>query len=142
MEQSSVVRATLVVALAALLEAILGPYLTFGWISPKLMVLGVVFAVAPRRALRGRRFKRATRWAPRSARRRRPSQGSREGAAGPGRRDLGGGLRPDLPDGAQPRRASSPCVRRVRRGGLDPGRRAQRPPRLYRRRVVGAHRPP
>src|ERR687898_2602587 len=46
MEQSSVVRATLVVALAALLEAILGPYLTFGWISPKLMVLGVVFAVA------------------------------------------------------------------------------------------------
>ena len=51
MEQSSVVRATLVVALAALLEAILGPYLTFGWISPKLMVLGVVFAVAPLRDL-------------------------------------------------------------------------------------------
>ena len=51
MEQSSVVRATLVVALAALLEAILGSYLTFGWISPKLMVLGVVFAVAPLRDL-------------------------------------------------------------------------------------------
>ncbi len=51
MEQSSVVRATLVVALAALLEAILSPYLTFGWISPKLMVLGVVFAVAPLRDL-------------------------------------------------------------------------------------------
>src|SRR5918999_1787182 len=51
MEQASVVRATLVVASAALLEAILGPYLTFGWISPKLMVLGVVFAVAPLRDL-------------------------------------------------------------------------------------------
>jgi len=51
MEQFSVVRATLVVALAALLEAILGPYLTLGWVSPKLMVLGVVFAVAPLRDL-------------------------------------------------------------------------------------------
>ena len=51
MEQASVVRASLVVAAAALLEAILGPYLTFGWISPKLMVLGVVFSVAPLRDL-------------------------------------------------------------------------------------------
>jgi rod shape-determining protein MreD len=51
MEQSSIVRAALIVALTALLEAILGPYLTFGWISPKLMVLGVVFAVAPLRDL-------------------------------------------------------------------------------------------
>ena len=51
MEQASIVRATLVVASAALLEAILGPYLTLGWISPKLMVLGVVFAVAPLRDL-------------------------------------------------------------------------------------------
>ena len=51
MEQASVVRASLLVAAAALLEAVLGPYLTFGWISPKLMVLGVVFAVAPLRDL-------------------------------------------------------------------------------------------
>ena len=51
MEQSSIVRTALVVALTALLAAILGPYLTFGWISPKLMVLGVVFAVAPLRDL-------------------------------------------------------------------------------------------
>ncbi len=51
MEQNSVVRATLVVAAAALLDAVLGPYLTFGWISPKFMVLGVVFAVAPLRDL-------------------------------------------------------------------------------------------
>jgi rod shape-determining protein MreD len=50
-EQSSIARTALVVALTALLEAILGPYLTFGWISPKLMVLGVVFAVAPLREL-------------------------------------------------------------------------------------------
>ncbi len=51
MEQTSVVRAALIVALAALLEAILGPYLTFGWISPKLMVFGIVFAVAQLRDL-------------------------------------------------------------------------------------------
>ena len=51
MEQASVVRASLAVAAAALLEAVLGPYLTFGWISPKLMVLGVVFAAAPLRDL-------------------------------------------------------------------------------------------
>jgi rod shape-determining protein MreD len=51
MEQPSVVKAALVVALAALVEAILGSYLTFGWISPKLTVLGIVFAVAPLRDL-------------------------------------------------------------------------------------------
>jgi rod shape-determining protein MreD len=51
MEQTSVVRATLFVALAVLLDAVLGPYLTFGWISPKLTVLGVVFAVASLRDL-------------------------------------------------------------------------------------------
>src|SRR5215212_3563820 len=51
MEQSSVVRAALIVALAALLDVVLGPYLIFGWISPKLTLLGVVFAVAPLRDL-------------------------------------------------------------------------------------------
>jgi rod shape-determining protein MreD len=51
MEQTSVVRAALIVALAALLDAVLGPYLIFGWISPKLTLLGVVFAVAPLRDL-------------------------------------------------------------------------------------------
>src|ERR687893_2442465 len=49
MEQTSVVRAALIVALAAMLDAVLGPYLTFGWISPKLALLGVVFAVSPLR---------------------------------------------------------------------------------------------
>ena len=51
MEQGSLVRAAVVVACAALLEAVIGPYLTLGWISPQLMVLGVVFAVAPLRDL-------------------------------------------------------------------------------------------
>ena len=51
MEQTSVVRAALFVALAVLLDVVLGPYLTFGWISPKLTVLGVVFAVASLRDL-------------------------------------------------------------------------------------------
>ena len=51
MEQTSIVRAALLVALAAILEAVLGPYLTFGWVSPKLTLLGIVFAVAPLRDL-------------------------------------------------------------------------------------------
>ena len=49
MDQTSVVRAALIVALAAMLDAVVGPYLTFGWISPKLALLGVVFAVSPLR---------------------------------------------------------------------------------------------
>jgi rod shape-determining protein MreD len=51
MEQSSIVRAALLVALAALLEAVVGPYLTFGWVSPKFTLLGIVFAVASLRDL-------------------------------------------------------------------------------------------
>jgi rod shape-determining protein MreD len=51
MEESSIVRAALLVALAALLEAVVGPYLTFGWVSPKFTLLGIVFAVAPLRDL-------------------------------------------------------------------------------------------
>ncbi|MDP8947759.1 MAG: rod shape-determining protein MreD [Actinomycetota bacterium] len=51
MEQTSIVRAALLVAPAALLDAVLGPYLTFGWVSPKLTLLGIVFAVAPLRDL-------------------------------------------------------------------------------------------
>jgi rod shape-determining protein MreD len=51
MDQPSIVRAALFVALAALSEAVLGPYLTFSWVSPKLTLLGIVFAVAPLRDL-------------------------------------------------------------------------------------------
>jgi rod shape-determining protein MreD len=51
MEQASVVRAAIIVALAALLEAVLGPYLTFGFFSPKLTLIAVVFAVSQLRDL-------------------------------------------------------------------------------------------
>lgn len=44
-QSRSVVTAALIVALAALVEVVLGPYLVFGWISPKFMIFGVVFAV-------------------------------------------------------------------------------------------------
>lgn len=47
----SLTRAAVVVAVGALLEVILSPYLTFGGISPKLAVIGVVFAVAGLRDL-------------------------------------------------------------------------------------------
>ena len=51
MEHASVVRAALVVAVAALLDAVLVPYLTFGWISPKLTLIAIVFAASPLRDL-------------------------------------------------------------------------------------------
>ncbi|MEJ7842018.1 MAG: rod shape-determining protein MreD [Rubrobacter sp.] len=50
-EQASVVRASVVVAVAVLLEAVLGPYLTLGYVSPKFALIGVVFAVSPLRDL-------------------------------------------------------------------------------------------
>lgn len=40
-------RASLVVALGALLEAVLSPYLTFGPVSPKFTLLAIVYAVYP-----------------------------------------------------------------------------------------------
>ena len=51
MEQVSVIRAALIVAVAALLDAVVVPYLTFGFFSPKLTLIAVVFAVAPLRDL-------------------------------------------------------------------------------------------
>jgi rod shape-determining protein MreD len=49
--QISVVRAALLVALAALLESALSPLLTFGWVGPRFLILGVVVAVAGLRDL-------------------------------------------------------------------------------------------
>ena len=49
--QTLIVRAALLVALAALLEAALSPFLTFGWVGPKFLVLGVVVAVTGLREL-------------------------------------------------------------------------------------------
>jgi rod shape-determining protein MreD len=43
--QILILRAALLVALAAVLDAALTPLLTFGWVGPKFMVLGVVVAV-------------------------------------------------------------------------------------------------
>src|SRR5215208_1694307 len=51
MEQAPVIRAAIVIALAALLDAVMVPYLTFGFFSPRLTLIAVVFAVAPLRDL-------------------------------------------------------------------------------------------
>ena len=51
MEQASVIRSAIVVAIAALLDAVVVPYLTFGFFSPRLTLIAVVFAVAPLRDL-------------------------------------------------------------------------------------------
>ena len=51
MEQASVIRAAIVVAIAALLDAVVVPYLTFGFFSPALTLIAIVFAVAPLRDL-------------------------------------------------------------------------------------------
>ncbi len=47
----NIVRAALLVALAALLEATLSPLLTFGWVAPRFLILGVVVAVTGLRDL-------------------------------------------------------------------------------------------
>ena len=47
MEQASVVRAAIVVAIAALLDAVVVPYLTLGFFSPRLTLIAIVFAAAP-----------------------------------------------------------------------------------------------
>lgn len=49
--QTFIVRAAILVALAALLEATLSPFLTWGWVGPKFVVLGVVVAVTNLREL-------------------------------------------------------------------------------------------
>lgn len=46
MEQTSVARAAILVAVGALLDAVVGPYLTVGFFSPKLTLICVVFAVS------------------------------------------------------------------------------------------------
>jgi rod shape-determining protein MreD len=50
-QQTTLVRAALVVAVAALLDAVVVPYLTFGFFSPRLTLIAVVFAAAPLRDL-------------------------------------------------------------------------------------------
>jgi len=50
-EQASVVRAAIVVALAALLDAVVVPYLTFGFFSPRLTLIAIVFSASSLRDL-------------------------------------------------------------------------------------------
>jgi rod shape-determining protein MreD len=50
-EQASVTRAAIVVATPPLLDAVVVPYLTFGFFSPRLTLIAIVFAVAPLRDL-------------------------------------------------------------------------------------------
>jgi rod shape-determining protein MreD len=49
--QASVVRAALLVAVGALMEAALTPLLEFGWVSPKFVILAIVVAAAGQRDL-------------------------------------------------------------------------------------------
>jgi rod shape-determining protein MreD len=51
MAQTSIVRAAVVVALAAILDATLAPYLTLGWVAPRFTLLAVVFAASGLREL-------------------------------------------------------------------------------------------
>jgi rod shape-determining protein MreD len=51
LDQTLIVRSALLVAFAALLEATLSPFLTFGWVGPRFIILGVVVAVTGLREL-------------------------------------------------------------------------------------------
>lgn len=53
MEQASILRAAVAVAIAALLGAVLGPYLDFEWFSPKFAIIIIVFAASGLRDLQG-----------------------------------------------------------------------------------------
>ena len=49
--QPSITRAALLVAVGAILEAVLTPFLDFGWVGPRFAVIGIVIAVAGQRDL-------------------------------------------------------------------------------------------
>lgn len=51
MTETSVPRAAVIVALAAILDAVVGPFVSVGWLSPKLVIIAVVFAVSGLREL-------------------------------------------------------------------------------------------
>ncbi len=53
MGHASVVRAAVVVALAAVLGAVVAPYFDFGWFSPKFVIIAIVFTAAGLRDLQG-----------------------------------------------------------------------------------------
>lgn len=53
MEQASILRAAVAVAIAALVGAVVGPYLDFEWFSPKFVIIAIVFAASGLRDLQG-----------------------------------------------------------------------------------------
>ncbi|CAN5891506.1 hypothetical protein BH23ACT11_BH23ACT11_15180 [soil metagenome] len=53
MDQASIVRAAVTVAVAALVGAVVGPYLDFEWFSPKFTIIAIVFAASGLRDLQG-----------------------------------------------------------------------------------------
>ncbi|CAN5733785.1 hypothetical protein BH24ACT22_BH24ACT22_09040 [soil metagenome] len=53
MEQASILRAAITVAISAVLGAVVGPYLDFEWFSPKFTIIAIVFAASGLRDLQG-----------------------------------------------------------------------------------------
>ena len=53
MEQTSIIRAAVAVALSVLLGALVAPYLDFEWFSPKFTLIAIVFAASGLRDLQG-----------------------------------------------------------------------------------------
>lgn len=53
MDQASILRAAITVAIAAFVGAVVGPYLDFEWFSPKFTIIAIVFAASGLRDLQG-----------------------------------------------------------------------------------------
>lgn len=53
MEQASIVRAAVTVAIAVLVGTLMAPYLDFEWFSPKFAIIAIVFAASGLRDLQG-----------------------------------------------------------------------------------------
>lgn len=53
MDQWAIVRAAAAIAVAAVMDAVVAPYLDFGWFSPKFTILAIVFAASGLRHLQG-----------------------------------------------------------------------------------------
>jgi rod shape-determining protein MreD len=52
-DQWAIVRAAATIAVAAVMDAVVAPYLDFGWFSPKFTILAIVFAASGLRHLQG-----------------------------------------------------------------------------------------
>ncbi len=52
-DQWSIVRAAVAIAVAAVLDAVIAPYLDFGWFAPKFTIIAIVFSVSGLRHLQG-----------------------------------------------------------------------------------------